>query len=202
MAESNLQKAKRLGEIHCMVNGKKQLQWHNFTLQKNHIFGYSPELKFGEYNGLFVVYQALNDKIKVYLCNHSEEWSMHNIATTTKTAKRIYEVVEKRVGNVVLYRNTQYAKHQAERAKWDTSGLYEQHLVTDPFTPMPHMRIPMGKRGKTPSVTIKKSHDFRCESAREVREKRFEMKRENLKTVLNIAHNRAERVPDAIGIMK
>lgn len=214
---SNLSIAKSKGEVYLTISKEYGHQWHNFTLQNGHMFGYSPELVYKQFDGLFVVYQirkdpsipAQNETIRVYRHSKADDsWSLFTVHKKycPRTVERIHEVAEKRIGGVTLYRNTEKYAQEQKRAKYDTSDLpaTTPYIVTDyDFTPMPSMRIPMGKRGKTPSVTMKRSHSLTAQPYGDSVSKQMrEMKIENSFNVSEIHRARINMDRDAIGVMK
>ena len=180
---SNLQKAISSKTFYCTINSEKSKHWRDFTLQPGHIYGYSPELCFDGYNGLFVVYQTRRDRVILRLAMPTRdfiEWHNYAIPMTSWTAKKIAAVNRKREGGVVV-------------DKYDISGFYKPQLTTEPFTPMPSMRIPMGKRGKDPIVSDRVNHDFSFKTAKEYHEKRHEQRRNNIMHTLDVRVHRATR---------
>ncbi len=137
---SKISKAIENGELYCTINSQPLRKWRDFTLQKGHIFGYSPELKRDGRTGFFVVYQMMDEHIVVYSARLTRDcyvWKPYIIEYGCKTADRIQDVSKKRIGGV-----------QRVDRKYDFSSFYNPnaHIVTEPFIPMPHMRIPMGAR--------------------------------------------------------
>jgi len=180
---SNLQKAMSSQSFYCTINSEKSKHWRDFTLQPGHIYGYSPELCFDGFNGLFVVYQTRRDRVILRLAMPTRdfiEWHSYAIPMTSWTAKKIAAVNRKREGGVVV-------------DKYDISSFYKPQLTTEPFTPMPSMRIPMGKRGKDPIVSDKVNHDFSFKTAKEYHEKRHEQRRNNIMHTLDVRVHRATR---------
>ena len=193
---SNLAKAMQNKEIYCTINNQFDRQWRDFTLQKNHMFGYSPELKTNGYNGLFVVHQVRDNYISLYLSKTTRDeytWTLCTISKDSKTARRICEVAAARRGGVEFYRDTEAGKAEALREKYDFSDHYKPEIVTGPFTPMPRMRIPMGKRGKNAIVTDRKMHQFRSSNYKEFTEKCDEMQYNCVLVRLDLRAHRAAR---------
>ena len=202
---SNLAKAMQNKEIYCTINNQFDRQWRDFTLQKNHMFGYSPELKTNGYNGLFVVHQVRDNYISLYLSKTTKDeyvWTLCYIPMSERvywdsdTVKRIREVASTRVGKVEFYRDTEAGKAEALREKYDFSDHYKPEIVTGPFTPMPRMRIPMGKRGKNAIVTDRKMHQFRSSNYKEFTEKCDEMQYNCVLVRLDLRAHRAARKLD------
>lgn len=199
---SNLAKAMNNGEIYCSINNQCKRQWRDFILQKNHIFGYSPDLTANGFNGLFVVHQIRNNYISLYLSETTRDeyvWKLCYIPMSERvywdndTIKRIFEVAHARIGKVELYSETEAGKAEAEREKYDFSDHYNPEIVTGPFMPMPRMRIPMGKRGKNAIVTDRKMHEFKASNYKEFSEKCDEMKMNCILVRLDIRAHREKR---------
>ena len=180
---SNLQKAINDNTFYCTINSEKSKLWRDFHLQQGHIYGFSPELKFDGFTGIFVVYQTRQDRVILRLARRTPdcyEWHTRAISMRTATAQKIAAVNRKREGGVVV-------------EKYDISSFYKNHLTTEPFMPMPNMRIPMGKRGKNPTVTDKVNHDFSFKSGKEYHEKKRQQKLDNVMHTLDIRIHRANR---------
>lgn len=199
---SNLAKAMQNNEIYCTINNQFDRQWRDFTLQKNHMFGYSPELKANGYNGLFVVHQVRDNYISLYLSKTTRDeyvWTLCYIPMSERvywdndTVKRIREVASTRIGKVEFYRDTEAGKAEALQEKYDFSDHYKPEIVTGPFMPMPHMRIPMGKRGKNAIVTDRKMHEFKASNYKEFSEKCDEMQYNCVLVRLDLRAHRAAR---------
>lgn len=181
--QSNLQKAISSKSFYCTINSEKSKHWRDFNLQPGHIYGYSPELCFDNFTGLFVVYQTRNDRIILRLAVPTRDyiqWHNYAIPMTSWTAKKILPVIRKREGGVVV-------------DKHDISSFYKPQLTTDPYTPMPSMRIPMGKRGKDPVVKDSRNHDFSFKTVEEFHQKRHEQRRDNIMHTLDVRIHRATR---------
>lgn len=201
---SNLSKAMASGQVFVTINPNFDRQWRDFTLQKNHVYGYSPEFKHNGYTGLFVVYQARKGRIQLYLAKKSNNvynWKLFDIPMDYgKTADKILEVISSRNGKVTFFEDTEKGKRIAYEKKYDCSGIVETKLTVGEYTPMPRMIIPMGKRGKNATVTMRKTHELKCTGAKEVSSKMQSIRQENVWNAYAIQKKRNTREKDAIGI--
>lgn len=181
---SNLARAMSRDEIYCTINSQVERKWRDFTLQKGHIYGYSPELKRDGLTGLFVVYQVMDDHIVVYAARMTRDryvWKPYVVEYGNDTAARIKTVNKARRGGVEVVSH-----------KYDFREHYDPKIVTQPFIPMPSMRIPMGVRSTvlhTDRVRVP-SEKTGGRSAEELREKR-EARR--MEITLQQARNNARR---------
>ncbi len=168
MPRSNLQNAKLNRAIYCTINFKIRYPWRSFLLQKGHIYGYSPELERDGLTGLFVVYQVQRNCVVLRVARQDSAnaytWIEKAITPRCETAQIIMDVNSRRIGGV-------------EVDKWDISSFYKPKLVTDPFIPMPNMRIPMGHRDGLITAEFRRN-DLNATSHKEfitkIRDRRFE----------------------------
>ena len=147
---SNLRNAISAHNFYVTINSKYHLAWRDFTLQKGHVYGYSPELDSryhetddnADLNGLFVVYGERKDFIILYVASVAMKngtadrylWRRHAIYKNSRTGDAIMPVLAKRQGGVRL----QPLKEQ------DITKIYNPPLIKTKYTPMPSMRIPGG----------------------------------------------------------
>ena len=183
--KSNLQIAINREAIYCAISIKTNFPWRDFILQKGHIYGYSPELKRNGLSGLFVVYQVQKDDIIIRIARYDElekkySWEKYAITKQCDTGRIICDVNRMRIGSVEL-------------PKYDITSFYKPRLVTDPFVPMPYMRIPMGNRGKQLITSNSRTNNLTAESSREFLQKRRDRRLENVMHTLDVRVHRAER---------
>lgn len=159
---SNIAKAISAHEFYVSINSQFDRQWRDFTLQKGHIFGYSPDLDGGYSNnpmvkgmtGFFVLNRAMSNGLLLYVARMTPDryvWEKYAVGRKSRTGKKILEVLAKRNGAVTF--------------KPIDAG-YNPPLTTlearGPYIPMRNMRIPMGAW----KLPVKKAeHDFRGISA-------------------------------------
>lgn len=140
---SNLQNAMFYKRFHVTINSKFYCPWRGFTLQRGHVYGYSPELD-GEdgMTGLFVVYREKESSIILYVSRisfkngtrDSYTWYRHAIEKDSKTGQAIMHVLAKRKGGV----------ERRPINEKDVEKVYNPPLLKNHYTPMPSMRIPGG----------------------------------------------------------
>lgn len=106
--------------------------WYNFTLQKNHVYGYAKNGRF------FFVYKKTNgDSITIrrrFIRDDKDGyyWIEQRISANTDLGRDIMAVV--RVTAPIEY----------DSPEKQVAQIYHPRIVTDPFMPMPHPRIPGG----------------------------------------------------------
>lgn len=140
---SNLAKAKAAGDFYVTINSNYGKQWRDFTLQRGHVYGYSPELD-GEddMTGMFVVYREVKNGIILYVSRMGKKngtndryiWYRHAIHKDSRTGEAIMPVLRKRRGGV----------ERRPLAEQDITTVYNPPLIKTKYTPMPSMRIPGG----------------------------------------------------------
>lgn len=110
--------------------------YHGFTLQGNHIFG-------EDEHGYFVVQRMGDGCVYIYRLepiyidgtNTGTEWKVRKIGLNTDTARQIFALRAK-MPSTKLYRKSVAAQ---------VREVYHPRIVTGcNYTPMGHMRIPMG----------------------------------------------------------
>ena len=142
---SNLAKCRDKHMVYCTINTSYERHWRDFTLQKGHLYGYSPDLDgIDGLNGMFVVYREKRDRIELYACSpvldessnttDHYHWRKYAIEKQTRTGREIMRVLGNRIGVVEF------------RPVWqqDTRHVYNPPLMKTKYTPMPNMRIPGG----------------------------------------------------------
>lgn len=146
---SKISQARRSNRLYCTVNMQYDNNWRDFTLQRGHVYGWSPEIaKEPGLDGHFVVYREMLNSIILY-CSSAERdsyvWNRYAIEKDSLTAKSILEILPSRAS--VQFRPLD---------EQNTTALYNPRLTTEKFTPMPRMRIPMG----TYKTVYAAKHDF------------------------------------------
>jgi len=154
---SNLSKAKAQNAFYVTINVNYGKVWRDFTLQRGHVYGYSPELDGQDgMTGMFVVYRETKDGIILYVSRLSKKsgtndkyiWYRHAVHKNSRTGEAVLPVLRKRIGGV----------ERLPLAQQDVTTLYNPPLVKTKYTPMPSMRIPGGARStiiRTESVLTK-----------------------------------------------
>lgn len=146
---SKISQARRSNRLYCAVNEQYDNNWRDFTLQMGHVYGWSPELaREAGLDGHFVVYREMKNSIILY-CSHQTRdryvWDRYAIEKDTMTGHGILERLKERSG--VNFRPLE---------EQSVTPLYNPRIVTEQFTPMPRMRIPMG----TYKTVYASKHDF------------------------------------------
>lgn len=140
---SKLQTAISTRSFYVTINSKFNNIWRDFTLQRGHIYGYSPELDGNDgMTGCFVVYQEKKNSIILYVSRFSFKnetrdsyvWYRHAIDKNSRTGEAIMPVLKKRVGGVCC------KPIDSDEVK----KVYNPPLIKNHYTPMPSMRIPGG----------------------------------------------------------
>lgn len=193
---SNLSVAIRNKSIYCTICNQTMVQWRDFTLQKGHIYGYSPFFQRNGRNGFFVVHQVQKDILSVYVSRTTRDqyvWELrtyipfkHDGTFLNETMRRIWDVNAKRVGGVELVDNT-----------YNIDGIVETKLVTGEFMPMPRMSIPMGNRGIRRLASVSKSRNFNYSSFDEGKRKTIDLYTERCDRVIK-AYERREQIGDSL----
>lgn len=140
---SNLAKAKAENAFYVTINSNYGKQWRDFTLQRGHVYGYSPELDgLDGMTGMFVVYREVKDGLILYVSRMGKKngtndryiWYRHAIHKDSRTGEAIMPVLAKRIGGV----------ERLPLAKQDITTIYNPPIIKTKYTPMPKMRIPGG----------------------------------------------------------
>lgn len=151
---SNIMKAREAGMMYCSVAGNAR-EWRNFTLQKGHVWGYSPELEhedlpiYEKHDGFFVVYREMRNSIILYtsMSVHGarHEWQRYAIEKTSSTGQVILDVLHQRRGAVTF---TAWKHDPIEK-------VYNPPIGGMRVLPVEGMYIPQGARHHGP---IRVSH--------------------------------------------
>lgn len=146
---SKLAQAIACKQYYVTINSAYNKQWRDFTLQRGHVFGYSPELAAEGHTGLFVVHREMKNSILLYVAHQTRDcyiWTKHAIEKDSGTGTAVLAVLKRRRGGVEFIPLEQQS----------IDPLYHPPLTKCRYTPMPNMRIPGGSYA-TPTMEF---HDY------------------------------------------
>ena len=129
---SNFNKALKNRRITYVVQiAPFKQSWYGFTLQRNHVYGYSKP------DNIHFVFKGIKGQTMVLHRRHIENgdyrWREYRIALTSPLGQAIARAVSERPEGIIY-----------PSAEKQVKTFYNPPIVTHPFMPMPHMRIPGG----------------------------------------------------------